>query len=275
MRYKYFIGILLILVLCFLASCTMETEGANDLITSGIEKINDSNSVTIHFQSESILENDVIAHSILNSSITYEKEPFNIYHERISSYYEDDQEKYITPYSSHITTENGELKQYEKMQRLPNETPQWEQSAGNSNDIKELADYYNHELDAYLFMFSSNINNFKKRTEEVINDKNAIKFEGYFTKESASDCIEKYLKTSFEKFGSDFAEAHPLTRIANSLKDTPVLIWFDKENGEPVCVKIDLIEAEQSYWDSLEEATELNHKTVDSSYITIEIKLAD
>ena len=275
MAKKIIYSIMFIVILCCFTACGSTKNNQDDYISDGIQKINASNSISIHFHSESITESNLKEHGVLDSDITFIKEPFTRYYESINSYYEDDNEKYKITYGSYLETVNGELKQYEKFQSTPNETPEWKLSKMDSESIKNLADYYRKELNAYVFMFSSNTNNFQLCTEEKLDNKAAIKFEGYFTQETASECIDKYLKESFQTFGSDFTEAHPLTRTAKSPTDTPVSIWFDKESGNPILIHINLTEADQFYRDSHKvpsmSAISTPEKVSDSS-ITIEIK---
>ena len=258
-------------ILCIFTACSKDDSA--DYISAGIEKISDSNSIGVHFHSESTTESDVVAHGVLDADIFFIKEPYTWYSESLNSYYENNEEKFSITYGSYIEAVNGKFMQYEKYQSSPNEILNWKPSSKDTKGIKDQADYYRNEMDAYLFMFSSNINNFHRVSMEKINDKDAVRVEGYFTKETASECIDKYLKNSFKLFGSDFTETHPLTLIKNCSADTPVSIWFDKESGDPVFISINLTEAEQSYRDdSKAQSSSVDSKKVNNSSITIEIK---
>lgn len=278
MRKKYVALILFITIIFSLfTACGNEKENSSsvDQISTGIAKINNSNFINFHFKSESIMESDVSSHGTLDSDITFVKEPYTRYSESLNSYFENNEEKYEISYGNYTETVNGELKQYEKYQSAPNVTTEWKLSTMDDKGAKDLANYYSKELDAFIFMISSNINNFQEGTKEKLGDVAAIKYEGYFTNETAKECIEKYLEESFQLFGSDFKNANPLSMIANCAGNVPVSIWLDEESGNPISIHISMTEAEQFYRDNIEvpsTSAVLKPSKVEDSYITIDVK---
>lgn len=175
---------------------------------------------------------------------------------------------------------------------------EWEKITAST---KEQADWtidaVRSNLDAQLYLLSSNIDSFKIAENDEVKDENILKYDGYLEQATILEAYQHYIRDIYVKgnlltdsknltledlkneiTGGDLLEIKEgIPKLAYSEKPVPISLWIDKSTFELKKVTIDETLVMQSYTEKemTKANPDLEEPIVSKALLTYEIKGID
>lgn len=281
------------------------TDG-NEVISQAIKLISNANSFEYTLVVEEATTygiNKVESYSKMNQKQIFE--PFTIWTKSDTKNTRINGEKSRTVFESYQKAQNDQLDinfRYSNQEELSLvQGPVLSAWENNSTKVKEQIDLFSkmnrNNLEAQLYLLSSNIKSFKLAEDDGAKDKNILKYDGYIDPTTVLEAYQKYLRDNYAEMGLLVESENPslevlkteitsgevvelqsgIPKLAYSEESIPISLWINKDTFVLEKVVIDESSVLQSLLEkvAIEANPNIESPVVSKSLYTYEIKGID